>query len=327
MFSIIMPTYNCEKYVEEAVKSIAAQTYDQWELIIVDDGSDDKTYQICCELAKSNERIHVFSIGHEGVSAARNYGIKQAKGDYVLFVDGDDTWESDLLQNCANSASENEMVLFGMMADFYTSDDILVRSEPMQKFNLEKLKYKIGKDPENIFSIFNMSSPCNKVYIRSVLIENEIAFSKDCIYLEDLKFNLDYLSVVNILRIIPMNFYRYRLFVDKKQITKRKFKELFVNEDSLMASINNFAKAYGKELSDFYTLQAIALKAYYEELLARAELSNDSEKRKLFNILNKNPHYTILLKHAEGKFFNLLRVFRALGFKKMQLKLIKRRYW
>ena len=327
MFSIIMPTYNCEKYVEEAVKSIVAQTHSQWELIIVDDGSDDKTYQICCELAKNDDRIHVFSIKHDGVSAARNYGIKKATFDYILFVDGDDTLESDLLQNCAPIVSENEMILFGMVADFYTAGDILVRSEPLQQINFEKLKYQISEDPENIFSLFNMSSPCNKVYNKKILIENDIAFSKNCVYLEDLKFNLDYLSAVNILRIIPMNFYRYRLFTDKKQITKRKFKGMFVNEDFLMESINNFANAYGKDLKDFCTLQAIALKAYYEEFLSRAELVNTSEKRKLLDTLNNNPHYRVLLKYAPGKFFQLLRLYRSLGIRKLQLKLIKRRYW
>lgn len=327
MFSIIMPTYNCEKYVAEAVRSILAQTYSDFELIIVDDGSTDKTYQKCQEFIKVEERIRLFKIEHKGVSAARNYGIKKANKDYILFVDGDDIWEKNLLEICYGCLSKNEMNLFGIVADFYTNNDVFVDSKSLQHFNPLKLKYQIGKDKEDIFSLFNMSSPCNKVYSREIIIENQLAFSEDCVYLEDLKFNLDYLSIVKIINVIPLDLYRYRLFVDKKQIAKRNFKSLFVNADSLMVSIRKFTDAYAMSINNYLTLQAIAIKAYYDEFLLKIMNLKAIEKRKLLDSLNTNLYYIELLKCTSGKFFSVLKACRFFRLKTLQIKLIQRRYW
>ena len=85
MFSIIMPTYNCEKYVLSAVQSVLSQTYRNFELIIVDDTSSDSTFQVLKDISLTDKRIRLYQIPHAGVSAARNYGIEQAQGENILF--------------------------------------------------------------------------------------------------------------------------------------------------------------------------------------------------------------------------------------------------
>lgn len=97
MFSIIVPVYNAEKYVRECIESVINQTCESWELLLVNDGSTDGSLEICKSFL-GDERISVFSKKNEGLSATRNYGLSRAKGDYILFLDSDDTIEPDSLE-------------------------------------------------------------------------------------------------------------------------------------------------------------------------------------------------------------------------------------
>ena len=89
-FSVIIPAYNSEETILSAIESVENQTYDNWELIIVNDGSADTTLEICNDKEKADKRIRVFTIGNSGVSIARNTGIKFATGEYIVFLDSDD---------------------------------------------------------------------------------------------------------------------------------------------------------------------------------------------------------------------------------------------
>lgn len=105
-FSIIIPVYNVEQYLNTCVQSVLAQTFTDFELILVDDGSKDTSGALCDELAQSNARIRVIHQENQGLSGARNTGINAATGDYLLFLDSDDWWaSSDCLQKIADRLS------------------------------------------------------------------------------------------------------------------------------------------------------------------------------------------------------------------------------
>ncbi len=95
LFSIIIPVYNVETYLEECVHSVQNQTYKDIEIILVDDGSPDSCPQICDDLAKRDERIRVIHKKNEGLSSARNVGLENALGEYILFLDSDDYWNEN----------------------------------------------------------------------------------------------------------------------------------------------------------------------------------------------------------------------------------------
>ena len=97
MISIISPCYNVETYLLRFVDSVLAQTYSDWELILIDDGSLDRTGRICDEYVEKDRRIHVIHQQNEGVSEARNRGLEISKGEYIVFWDADDWAEPDLL--------------------------------------------------------------------------------------------------------------------------------------------------------------------------------------------------------------------------------------
>ena len=99
VFSVVMPTYGVEKYIEKAIRSVQAQTFENWELLVIDDCTCDQSAEIACEIAKTDSRIRI--VHHEinqGLSAARNTGIQEAVGEYIWFMDPDDWVEPELMQ-------------------------------------------------------------------------------------------------------------------------------------------------------------------------------------------------------------------------------------
>ncbi|WP_336990272.1 glycosyltransferase family 2 protein [Bacillus infantis] len=108
LISIIMPAYNCESFIEEAVTSVINQTYKTWELIVIDDGSRDNTVGIIKDLSNNDDRIRFYiNEENQGVSATRNRGISLAKGEWIAFLDSDDKWKKNKLEKQLTFSQEN----------------------------------------------------------------------------------------------------------------------------------------------------------------------------------------------------------------------------
>lgn len=168
LVSIIMPAYNCEKYVVEAINSILAQTYQNWELLVLDDGSKDNTLQIINELGGKDPRIKSLPNGENmGVSETRNRGIGLAVGDWIAFLDSDDMWEPTKLEKQMKAAKEYS-VEFVFTGATYINE----AGEPFKgTFEVpEKVTYKKLRN-QNVIS-------CSSVLVRKKYFEN-IKMEKD----------------------------------------------------------------------------------------------------------------------------------------------------
>lgn len=115
LVSVIIPVYNVEPFIEETIQSILDQSYKNIELILVNDGSKDRSGSICERYASKGEKIYYFEQGNQGVSVARNNGLQKATGDYVYFMDSDDTIDSDYIHSSVNAilAKRADMVIIG----------------------------------------------------------------------------------------------------------------------------------------------------------------------------------------------------------------------
>ena len=113
--SVIMPVYNSERYIEMAVNSVLEQDLNEIELILVNDGSKDNSGGICDALSKRDKRVKVIHQENQGISAARNRGIKEAEGEYIAFIDNDDTYQEGMLKKIYEYAKSNnaEVVKYG----------------------------------------------------------------------------------------------------------------------------------------------------------------------------------------------------------------------
>ena len=112
--SIIVPVYNLECCIDKTIKNIVAQTYSDIEIIIIDDGSSDKTLLICRQWETKDSRIKVLHQENKGVSAARNRGIDEANGDFICFVDGDDLIDKFMLEKLSDGISHSDLSISGL---------------------------------------------------------------------------------------------------------------------------------------------------------------------------------------------------------------------
>ena len=132
LVSVIVPVYNTEKYLEYCINSILKQTHRNIEIILVDDGSTDKSLSICNQYKKIDERINVISKQNTGVSDSRNIGVNNAKGEYILFVDSDDLLVPHTLPSLIISAMDSRTDI--LIADYQSLTDVEISKHLLNKW-------------------------------------------------------------------------------------------------------------------------------------------------------------------------------------------------
>ncbi len=157
MISIIIPVYNCEKYIERCVTSVLNQSFKDFELIIVNDGSTDKTKEICTDLEKTDVRIKLYNKENGGVSAARNFGLEKATGDYISFMDGDDYVPENYFSALVNAIQD---------ADISVCDICCIKDgEETNRFTCKKERLSAAEAIELLLSRKEINSgPCGKLF-------------------------------------------------------------------------------------------------------------------------------------------------------------------
>lgn len=190
--SIIIPVYNSREYLPKSLDSIIAQTYTNWEAILVDDGSSDNCGEICDEYAKKDCRFKVLHKKNEGVSIARNCGIENASGEWIVFVDSDDFVTPDYIDSLFRTTNNGEMP-FGMtgMAKVSKTGEIVEKNRTATKYTLKR--------NECIELLFNYSNGywgyiCGKIYNKNLLNKHNIRFREGIYFNEDRLFCFEYLS-------------------------------------------------------------------------------------------------------------------------------------
>ena len=181
MISVIVPVYNVEKYIEDCIQSILQQTYKDFELLLIDDGSQDRSGQICDQYAKQDARIHVFHTVNQGVSAARNFGIKHAKGDYICFVDSDDFVEKEYLYTMNSYMQPGGMVSCKM----YT--------ETMPIHSKDNAYFSPEEGQISVFSAYGMGGGVGKLFDMEIIKKHDLFYQRDLAICEDLLFSIQYL--------------------------------------------------------------------------------------------------------------------------------------
>lgn len=178
MISIIIPCYNAEKTIKRCLESVISQTYKNIEIVIINDGSIDKTDSIIKKYINDN-RIKYYNRSNHGIGKTRNFGIKEATGEYITFLDSDDYLPNDAIDNLYKLAQKNKLDL--VVSDYYV-DNKNIKSEKIKSFPITNVK----NNPNLIFDI-NLA-PWNKLY-KKELIEN-IKFEENLKY-EDAPFVIE----------------------------------------------------------------------------------------------------------------------------------------
>ncbi len=221
--SVVVPVYNVEKYLRQCIDSILNQTYDNLEIILVNDGSTDNCPEICDEYAHKDSRVKVIHKKNGGLSSARNRGIDESTGEYIMFVDSDD-WIN--LNTCSIASATiqeyvADVVIWNYIREYSykQSRKTTIFSEPIILFTNRELEWRlyrrfiglIGKElsaPEKADAIVPM---CTKLYRTSLIKENNIfAIDTKLIGTEDALFNISLFNYVKKAVYIKNHFYHYR---------------------------------------------------------------------------------------------------------------------
>ncbi len=209
MFSIIVPVYNTEKELERCVNSVTCQTYRDFELILVDDGSKDNSGALCDVLAEADTRIVVVHQQNSGSSEARNTGIRIAKGQYLIFVDSDDMWDDpDALHGIADVIEKNpgvDVVCFGVK--IFDDDGTFVKARiPASLKESEKSKEAVLR--QLVYSNQYFSASYVKVLRRGFFIDNDLFFVKGLISGEDGEWSARVMVCCNSIDVFSNGFYK-----------------------------------------------------------------------------------------------------------------------
>lgn len=204
--SIIVPVYNVEKYICRCLDRIVAQTMSDRECILVDDGSSDRSGEICDEYAANDERIIVIHKQNGGSASARNAGLSVATGDYITFVDGDDWIENDGIEKmmlCAETTG----------SDIVIADFTIEQSDGCCSVSKEGFSNPDATELMKAMMTGKLhGSNCNKIYRRSLIVANDIHFIDGADYTEDLAFNIKLLTLTNKIVYLPIAYYHYCIY-------------------------------------------------------------------------------------------------------------------
>ena len=250
LVSVISPVYNDETYIATCVESLFKQSYENIQIILVNDGSTDASLDVCRSLADKDKRIALINQENRGVSAARNVGIDSAVGEYICFVDADDfvspEYISTLLQT-VNKTSVN--AVFTSSTNVY-GDILLPRKSRMKpgKYSFREVEDKYVDD--GTLTGMLLGSACVAIFRACIIHDNGIRFREDIKVNEDGIFNLEYLSIADTFFIIDeKSLYFYRQRMDKEPFSMDKLYERdrrFAEADRCLRQLNSI-----KPITDF----------------------------------------------------------------------------
>lgn len=308
LISIIIPNYNSEKYLKQCIDSVLLQTYKDFELLLINDGSTDSSGQICNQYSEKDDRIRVFHKQNGGVSAARNLGLQNAKGEYICFIDSDDYVSENYLSDFVDIVSQNENVDFVIQGFVILKDG----SEFKRDLGDEVLEASNFDELFNIKKIQNFGYPFSKFYNKQIIVANEIMFPTEYTIAEDLSFLLIYLSKIKTIKFQKAYNYYYRhtenslsnrlrepeiyfaRYFGVKKIIEENYNELYKDIFSSLAIYKSFQHNVGSALFQsvlslyFFGLNRKKRLSYLEKLDADDRILLGFYKNKFRNPIFKN---------------------------------------
>ena len=307
LISIIIPVYNVEDYLHYAIESLEKQTYKNFEIILVNDGSTDDSGKLCDEYSEKYSNVRVFHKENGGLSDARNFGVQQAKGEFITFLDPDDYLEVYSLE------------LLAGIQEMYDCDIVSTRVKATELYNVYSNHYLTEENFKNVvimdrdvfleeafYDKVATVSACGKLYRKSIL---EIPFPKGRIY-EDLYIISEHVGKANKIVHTPLQIYNYYKrqgsivnskftskqydFFDAIAYNRKVIREKFNNVDKLVTAINAkegigsfkiIGSAYKTSISDVYNIRKI-IKENSSDLLRNKRISYTFKMKYMLFILS-----------------------------------------
>lgn len=241
-FSIIIPVYNISNYISECVNSVLKQSFKDYEIILVNDGSIDDSFNICLNYSKKYKNVRLINQQNGGLSSARNAGINQAEGDYLLFLDGDDFWkDGEFLENlnCIIETNSPDTIIFSY--SYYYSKDRIKEYQ----FDLSEISSSSNNFSDNLYSLIDNGiwypSAWNKCIRRNIVTINNISFPLNMTS-EDVQWCFELSRYIKSYYVYNEPVYMYRQGREGSithTIKIKHLEDLFMNIDKILSESRN----------------------------------------------------------------------------------------
>lgn len=239
MVSVIIPTYNSGDKLDRCLKSIADQSYTDFECIIVDDGSSDGSAEMARDNFKSDSRFKFIFQSNSGVSSARNIGITNALGDFISFVDSDDFVDPNHIENLVTCLGNSDLSICGYLCHMGTN---INEVNPHTSTNI-MFTDSFVPDIANFLRCNAFFGPCAKLYRKSIIASNNIRFPNGIDYGEDLLFNFSYLNHCK--KISSSSHTTYHYLVESTGLSSKQRKDYWEINSKQWSVIKNFFESRG----------------------------------------------------------------------------------
>lgn len=241
--SVIVPVYNTEKYLDRCIQSILAQTYTDFELLLINDGSTDSSGAICDKYAKQDVRVRVFHKENGGVSSARNKGLDNAQGEWVSFVDSDDWLEIGALESLIKHADAD--LIIGSIK-FHASGTVGNLIEGTTLIDEADLNDLLSKKIDH----YSISSPCTKIFKNIIIQDKGIRFNPKLCFGEDSLFVKNYLLFTKSIWCVDALCYHYQdIDEDIYKKYSKSFTPILNYYHEISASYDKLENAKGMKIS------------------------------------------------------------------------------
>lgn len=280
--SVIVPVYNVEEYIERCVDSIINQTYKNLEIILIDDGSTDKSGNICDAYLAKDSRIKVVHKKNGGLSSARNAGLDIAMGDYIGFVDSDDYIELTMYEKLSEHVDESDIVCCGVYYAFLHKKSIFSCPNTIEKISAKDMFLKVFKGKECTVAV------CNKLFSKDIFSDKRF---KEGIIHEDVEIIFDLIIKSGSVFLVDIPLYNY--FHRDNSITTCCFSERNLDFVRWMEKTEKLTNIYFPEIMDAFNCYYINV---LFDLLRKIDLSP-----KLIRVKFKNERKVLLTKMQKLK--------------------------
>lgn len=282
--SVIIPVYKAEQFLAKCLDSILSQTFENWECLLIDDGSPDNSGYICDKYAYNDSRIIVYHKTNGGVSSARNHGIKKSSGEWIMFVDSDDYIEPETLEVSLKAIGKDvDLVVFGIEENHLYNNT--TKSPDLTYIGKEGAS--IQEELEEADKNGWLQGPVCKLFRRDIIVNNRIFFDPIMSYGEDTKFSFEYFLHCKEVRILHNYLYHY-CFRNNDSLTNRKLDwEYTVNLAKMLKDVRTrFAEHFDMPPS-YYQFIGFVYASWMTNALSKIIYSNKSEKKTLYKTLVK----------------------------------------
>ncbi len=298
MISIIMPVYNAAKFLSPMLDSVLNQSYRDFELILVNDGSTDHSSEICHEYASRFPAVRVFDLENGGPSRARNFGVTQATGDFIWFMDSDDILADDALECAVQVQAQHDAdVVIGGMNFCLTYKDETVPKSVEQELVLSTDDFV--QNYRLMYAKNYISSLCNKLIRRSLITENKIVMNEKLRTYEDYLFCMDMLLCAKKTVCLPTIFYHYQIR-EAGSLSRRHKPDILQSFRILSEKIGGYIERFSAASPDAArSLQNLLIYLAYE-CVKNESRSPDDPKKKIRALL-REPDFNTPLRACCGE--------------------------